>query len=509
MLTLVLDNRVRIFGDLPLGVVKALRAECEHLNPKHMQLKRMGFPTYKEPPVIRTWRTEDDHVSFPRGAYRRVREVLDAAALPVRFRDRRARGEPTPGSYEIPDYRRKLRGYQQRALEVIVAREQTIIRAPTGSGKTSLVLAAIAYLKVPALVVVPNSGLFTQWIKRCVDPKELGLRQRDVGIIRASTRRLKPITIAMQKTLAVQGIDDEMRNMFGALFYDEAQLAPAATIFDAIDRWPARYRVAVSADERRKDRKEFLTEDLFTGVGCEITLAECEAADAVIDVEVRCLPTEFDAPWWSPKKQSDISFEELAEEELQPAKEDSVRAKDFDRLVNEMAGDRKREKIVDQCILGEVLQGSQVLVFTRRREHAQVIEQRISSHGIRCGLALGGSGQDERVKGLTIAGLESGEIRVGVGTIDAMGTGIDLPAVEVGVLAADCLSTNRQLFGQVRGRICRKPEGKSKARLYALCDEKVFPSCVSKIASWNKTALVRRDGEWVNAKKRKSRARHS
>ena len=41
-----------------------------------------------------------------------------------------------------------------------------------------------------------------------------------------------------------------------------------------IDRFTARYRVGVSADERRKDGKEFLIRDLFGGVAVEVPKGE-------------------------------------------------------------------------------------------------------------------------------------------------------------------------------------------------------------------------------------------
>lgn len=362
------------------------------------------------------------------------------------------------------------------------------------SGKTSVALATIARLKVPTLVVVPNGALFDQWIERVRDSRELGLPAREVGIVRAKKRTLKPVTIAMQKTLAVQGVDAQLRSTFGALIEDEVQFAPAATFYQAIDPFPAKYRVGISADERRKDRKDCLARDLFGEVACTITLEEVEAAGAIVDVEIRVVPSNFDAPWWNPPA---AGFDQIfAGEKEEP--ED----RDFDRLLREMMADEARESLILRLVEEEARAGEQVIVFTRRREHAMTLDRRISALGIRTGVMLGGKGEDERVRRATIAGLRSGKVRVGVGTIEAVGTGTDLPTVGVGVLALPILG-NKYLFRQVRGRVCRSNDGKKEgARLYVVADRFAADSTTRNMRAWNRTVYVRdADGDWRDVSK--------
>ncbi len=91
---------------------------------------------------------------------------------------------------------------------------------------------------------------------------------------------------------------------------------------------------------------------------------------------------------------------------------------------------------------------------------------------------------------------------MGVGTYQAAGEGIDLPAVSVGV-AITPISTNEQMFNQVRGRFCRisPSTGKSCGRLYVLYDRAIFDERVLRnIIKWNKTVKVRVGSSWVSAK---------
>ena len=85
------------------------------------------------------------------------------------------------------------------------------------------------------------------------------------------------------------------------------------------------------------------------------------------------------------------------------------------------------------------------------------------------------------------AGLRSGQLRCAVGTIQAIGTGVDLPSVSRGILGTPIMA-NRQLFGQVRGRLCRSAKGKSDALLYYLHDGDAFGDYpLRNLKKWNQT----------------------
>ena len=85
----------------------------------------------------------------------------------------------------------------------------------------------------------------------------------------------------------------------------------------------------------------------------------------------------------------------------------------------------------------------------------------------------------------TIVGLKDGSVRVGVGTVQMIGTGLDIPDVSYGVLAAP-IGKNEQLFNQIRGRLCRAASGKYRATLVWMHDERAFgDSAVRNLFKWN------------------------
>lgn len=241
---LLLDNRVRLDERaLPQGACEELYAAFSHSNPQRAKLKSLGLPHWNEPAIIRTWARARTGLTFPRGGLARIRTILGRHGVAFVVRDRRTEGV---GGRGVPDHRVALYPYQADAVDVLEARQNCIVRAPTGSGKSTLALALVARLKLPTLIVVWSGALFDQWRERA--GRELGLRPKDVGTVRAGTCKLQPVTIGMQQTIAARGAAS-LRDYFGVVILDETQRAAAGSVYAAIDPFPAKYRIGISADE--------------------------------------------------------------------------------------------------------------------------------------------------------------------------------------------------------------------------------------------------------------------
>jgi superfamily II DNA or RNA helicase len=356
-------------------------------------------------------------------------------------------------------------------VDAIIRKENCLIKSGTGSGKTTAMIATIARLKTPTLVVVHSSGLLDQWAERV--HKELGMPAKDIGIVGSGTARVRDLTIGIQKSvLNLVQKDDAFRNRFGCVFADEVHKFAATTFFGCIDPFPARYRVGASDDVKRKDRKEFLIHDLFGDVAESVSDEELIDGGHVLEVEVIMVPTNFRADWYGI-----------------PTEEDDSKRPEFGRLIEEMADDPARNALITSLVEAEVGEGRQVLAMAHRREHCLVMGARASASGAATGYLIGGLDYREEFR-RTSKGLTAGSIRVGVGTYQACGTGIDIPSIEVGIAATPILS-NKGAFRQVRGRMCRAPEGKKVARLYALWDRHVYGfRHLENACRWNGSTFV-------------------
>lgn len=480
-----MDNRVRVRGELPPAVARDIQEDFEHRNPAYHRLKKQGFTTGDESPFIRTWRQEPGELSVPRGGQERVRAFLRRAGVPCRWVDRREGGEPVQRLLEMD---RALWGFQEEMLAAAVADAPgVLLQAGTGSGKTQVGIAVVTALNVPVLVVVHNGALMSQWVKRAC--RELGLQPKDIGQIGGGKHTVQPVTVALHQTLARPGaVTEEMRRYFGAVVVDEVHRYAAPTALAAVDPFPARVRVGLTADHTRKDGKHPIVRDLFGEVAMTVTREQLVAAGHVLDVEVCVVPTDFRAEWYlrgMERAHTGNGWRGLAEK-LQ------------DDLSNAQAADKERNLLALHCVLNEHRRGERVIVMARRRDHCRALDLELAGAAVKAGYLVGGKG-DAAVFERTVRGLEDGTVRVGIGTIEALGTGIDLPQVAAAVVATP-VGGNRQLLNQITGRICRKPDGKDSARLYYLWDQHVNRSHLANLVKWNRVVRVLTGEGWVDGR---------
>jgi superfamily II DNA or RNA helicase len=478
--------RVRVWKeDLSADLREEVCSLFEHKNPAHEKLRHMGirFDHRREPKVIKTWRDEWPWISLPRGGMRRVREAIARRGVEIRIRDERTEGYGgLVDDYEWKPYQRTLFPDQEEALAAMLARETCYLRAPTGSGKTELGIAAIAKIRRPAIVIVWTGALLDQWVERI--EQGLGIPRGDIGIVKGGRKMVGPVTVAMQQTLAKFRADDPFWRFPGVLVADELQRFSAPTFVASIDPFPARYRFGISADERRADRKEFLAHDLFGDLAISIERRDLVEKGRVRDVEIRVVPTGWES-------EVDLTLGSAG---------DAYRL-----MLDAMADSPARDEVILRIVDEERERGEQILIFSLRVEHCRRLQGRLASAGVNAGLMLGGV-EYKRELDDAVDGMRRGRMRVAVGTVQAVGTGVDLPSVGVGICAMP-VASNRQLLGQVAGRVCRVAGGEGAARLYYLAD-----ACRRK--DWaglfddGRPVFVRRpDGRWIDARKDKRRAR--
>lgn len=475
MIAVRLDSRIRLPAGLPKSFVRDLRAAFTHANPEFSKKRAIGFASYGVPSKIMTYTAEaDGSITLPRGGTATLRRLAHDHGIGFRWLDDRiskpAVAWPTPSV--------ELRPYQAAALAACRAKEQGIIRAPTGSGKTTIALAVAAALQQPTLVVMRDSNLLDQWRERAV--RELGLSPREIGILRGGSKlRIGPrLTLALQQTLNSGSFPlDEVANEFGAVLVDEVHGVAAKTFQTVIDAFSARYRLGFSADETRKDGKEFLVYDQFGAVLYEVERDELERDGVIVPVRVRLVPTTFSADWYRDAVGGERDFNRFLEESTN----DDARNALLVGLVRKLVDDRTRP----------------IFVFTHRIDHARwIADVGLFAVGVRSGLMLGGKPNAVRFAE-DKARLATGDLDAAAGTYNAIGTGIDVPAVAAGVMATP-IGNNAQFFNQVRGRICRPAPGKREGVLFVLWDRNVFPDAPAKFRKWNRgnVEILGDDGRW-------------
>lgn len=493
MVDIIVDNRIRVpCSELPTEAIAKLKQLFTHWNPARAKLERMGIRGYalhKEPKYISTWKLEGDDLTLPRGGIGRMRDVFDEFDLERNITDARTEGTGPRG---IPTSNLTLRNFQQDIVNTVTDVQNCVVRSPTGSGKTSAALALASAIDLPTLVIVWTGGLLDQWVRRA--EAELGLVGDEIGIIGGGHKRIRPLTIGMQQSLSKYA--EELSGTFGMIIADELQKFSASTFFSVIDGMKSKYRVGLSADEHRKDRKEFLIYDIFGDVAVDVSQESLIDQGFVHDVEVRVVLTDFEADWYKPLFQTEYENNDVPFHVL------DARLRAFDRVSTEMQQCASRANLAVQIAADEIADGCQVVMLSHRREWCRRLDADLSAKGIRCGLMLGGKDSEDDYN-RTLHSLLDGSLKAAAGTYQAIGQGIDLPSVSVGICCSPVANSadGKPFFSQVRGRLCRVSEGKAGARLYYLLDINVYGDRPLKnLIRWNKTVVIRDGAAWITAK---------
>ena len=475
---IVLDNRVRI-PQRVLGaeVVREIVGRFTYPNPDAAKAKAFGFRR-RIPATLVTVRREGEYLTVPRGGFEAVKEILQRADRWMRVEDHRFQGE----RWAAPELRNPLYGYQEAMVAAAVDKPCCLWRSPQASGKTMSALGFAVRVGLPTLVIVYTSNLLDQWVRRC--EQQMGPQAKDlVGVIKGQRFRLRPITIAMQQTLW-RLPSTALKGQFGVVIADEVQLFASATFNKVIDEVDARYVLGVSGDERRADGKEFLIYDQFGDVAAEVRHEDLVDAGYIHEVEVRVVPTTFQADWY-------VGLPSPAQ-----------KVKMWDRLLTEIGSDPERTRLVLATIRESVGEGGQTLVLCSRREYCHQLDSAATSDGFRSGLFIGGDDYREQFNS-TLARIERGECQVAVGTLQAVGVGFDLPHVARGIIATPVATsqTGRMQWQQFRGRFARTAPGKHDAVLYYLHDHHVFGDRPLKnLQRWNRKVSVWSSGRWIDVR---------
>jgi len=450
-----------------------IKCEFTHKNPAYSKNKAMGFyvnehdkfqPNYEENVSV----TEFDNVptlAVPRGGTNQLREIFQRYGCVPWWIDHRLCLKPVEERPGKP-YSNSVTLWpeQERLVAAMLKHENCLVRSPTASGKTEAALKLVEYLLQiagPVLILVwegsPRSGLMKQWIDRIFQRFEIN--RSEIGVLGGGNKKVRNITVGMQQTL--RNCAGEYVGCFGSIICDEVQRFAARTFQEVIGKFPARFRIGISADERRKDGNEPLIYDAFGSVVEEIDKKSLLERNLICPVIVRVIPTDFNYFM-------QVGNESIAWIDLPSALKN---AHEFYRV---MFNNQERENLIASFVLPCLKAGNSTLITSLRRDHVAKWQSFLIAQGYHCGIMVGGQ-QDEGTFEIAESGLRNKSMQVAVGTIQKMSTAHDIPPLERCFVLGP-LAGNKQLFNQMMGRIGRSYPGKEIAYLYYFWDIRCYPN---------------------------------
>lgn len=430
MITVTVNAGLEI-SELPEDLKQRFISENAFANPKRETLKRLGKWAGNEPSQIRLWERDGDRLVLPRGYFpaaigelrkQGIRfDIQDETICPLLSKPFEAKG--------------KLYPYQESALVDLLRYPTGVLEAPTGSGKTNILLSTAEALKTPALICVHTTELLNQTCDRVHSWLDV-----EPGVIAGSKATLKPVTVAMIQTLSRRDLKAEgIADYFGAVLIDEAHHAPAMTWARILKQLPTRYKYGFTATAWRKDGLQFLMWRLIGNKSAKISQAEVQEAGKIVWPEFETVQTEYFYP-----------IEDASQ---------------WGRMLSDLTKNQERNSLIVREVRAR-LDGARALILTDRIEHAKILSEALVD--LEPVLLTGEVSKNDRSNEMDR--VRKG-VRLTIATTHLLGEGIDVPGWDLLFLVSPIAGGPRTL--QAIGRVARPAPGKESATVIEFVDGKV------------------------------------
>lgn len=394
--------------------ITRLREKYRRPNPKYQSAQRMGYATRGIPPWIELAVEDNGVVRFPR-------EAVHELPKGVRIENRTSLGQAVDLGRPI-----RLRDYQvdpvDRTLAELERFHGGVLQSAAGSGKTVMALEIARRLGRKTLVLVHTSFLMTQWRDRIQQflGVSAGTIQQDV----IDTDH--PIVLAMIQTVINRDLPEHLVEQFGLVISDEVHRISADTWRESIVRFPATYRLGISATPKRQDGLEWVFQ---AHIGPVVVVGE-----SVLDEpEIYLVPTPVGRI---------------------PAPTNRMGKPDFVATVSLLSEHDRRNQQIAGYIQEAVGKNRKIIVFSDRRAHLEDLAKRFErdceKRGIEAdyGFFVGGMSEAGRAA--------ASERQVIFSTFQFAREGLDVAALDTCMLVTP-KSTVIQAVGRIQRALPGKP----------------------------------------------------
>ena len=329
--------------NLPKKLTDFLRDELNFVNSKYIINQRLGKSNYKTERYFQTITHDDHSIMIPRGFMNRLTQFFDANEIDFQIYDER----PKLDSIDLgPTY--KLFPHQAKALQHFEDKEDGILVAPPGSGKTIMGLELIVRKKQPALIIVHRKQIFQQWIKRIED--FLDIPKKHIGQFAGPKKKIQtPITVSMIQSLSRCKELNEISQNFGMVLVDECHHIPAKMFRSVITQLNPYYLFGLTATPKRKHNDEKL---IFIYLGDVVYEVPKDYNHEIFSMKdtlmVHIRNTDFSMPF-------------------------QVKTDDFHLLTRTLILDRMRNELIVKDVSEHARLGYKCLVLTERKEHVDIL----------------------------------------------------------------------------------------------------------------------------------------
>lgn len=427
---------------LPAALLTAIARLAAFQNPEFYKRQSLRLSTALAPRVISCAENLADHLALPRGCESDLRALLSANGIATELEDKRETGQTLN-----VEFRGELSDLQQRAADTLLVHDIGVFVAPPGSGKTIVGAYLVAKRARTALILTHRRPLVDQW--RAQLAVFLGLKPDEIGQFGGGrSRATGRLDVAMLQSLVKRDDLSQLIAAYGHVVVDECHHVPAVTFERVLKHVKARYLIGLTATPTRRDGHHPILTMRLGPVRFTIKAGgTSDRTSARRRLIVR--GTAFIPPGVSGTGGS------------------------IQGLYGLLAGDAARTTLILDDVIAAVAEGRSPVVLTERREHVELMAERLRPFVKNLVVLKGGA--TEKQRSLALARLHEiplDEERAVVATGRYLGEGFDDPRLDTLFLALPI--SWKGTLAQYVGRLHRAHPGKTEVRVYDYVDARVL-----------------------------------
>lgn len=445
-LQIVLSNTIQLEkSSVTPKTLFFLKNMASFSNPEFYLKQAMRQPTYQIPERMYLFGESDHYLWLPRGLLYPLQDKFKQVVVEDRRKVQR--------SIRVA-FKGELTFEQDLALLDMISKENGLLHAETGFGKTVLGAALISKRKTKTIILVHNKQLLYQWLDRLnhfltfeeaeATRYTASGREKVIGYVGqyAGTKKWlsKLVDVVMIQSLFKLENSQSLLDEYEMMIVDECHHVSALMFEKVVAQFRGKYLYGLTATPERKNGHEPI---VFQRIGEILHTADKRETDF--------------------KRQLQLRFTSFGHLEIEKTK-----ASNFIQLSDWIATDSVRNQLILKDILVQVAEGRNILVLVNRIQQIDVFEKLLKEKEVDDFYIISGKTKvRERTSLLeTLEQLDKGFVLLSTGKY--IGEGFDLPQLDTLILAASFSWKNNLI--QYAGRIHRNYKDKSLVRIFDYVD---------------------------------------
>lgn len=409
-------------------------------NPEFYKRQKMRLSIAQTPRVIYCAEELPNHLALPRGCLDEIQNLLKENGIRLNLVDERNIGKSISVSF-----RGDLNPDQQVAVKRLLEYDIGILVSPPGTGKTIVGVYLIGARDANTLVLVHRKPLLEQWKIHLstflkIEPKKIG--QMGGG----KQNRSGEIDVAMLQSLFRKGEVKDIIGEYGQVIVDECHHVSAFSFEQVLRKVKAKYVTGLTATPYRRDGHQPII-TMQCGPVRYTVKSKRQSAKQIINRRVIFRKTDFcTLP----------SSEEIP----------------IYTIYANIASDKRRNQLIFEDVLGVLEEGRSPIILTERKDHLDVLAQKLNKFTKNLIVLQGGMRIKKRREMMQrLASIPKDEERVLLATGRYIGEGFDDSRLDTLFLAMPV--SWKGILVQYAGRLHRIYAGKREVRVYDYVDQNI------------------------------------